>query len=211
MSANNLSNLYNEVKELSGKVHLQSASTVTDLQKQLLIIHADIEKTVIELLGQGCPIKVVLFSVYYFWFTLAVPIYNSKLKIDNPLMYMTDMIMLVKSKAKSLPEPSFSSDIKSLNDKMQQLKSFLPSPEQLDTVDTANIQKNTEVVNYAIHTVSSNYLEKNYHPELVANALFSIWLRMSVFFGVSEKEWQKMDYYIVEILHEVKQYFAELK
>ena len=42
--------------------------------------------------------------------------------------------------------------------------------------------------------------------EAITNALFSHWLRFSVFFGVSESEWQKMDYYLVEILKAVRGY-----
>lgn len=209
MNTKPLNELYDEVKSLSSKVNSQSSSAVTEFQKQLLVVHADIEKTLIELLSTSSPVKVVLFGVYYFWFTLAVPMYNPKLKIDNPLSYMTDMIMLVRSKVKSLPDPKFSTDVKTLNEKMQQLKAYLPHPAQLDVVNPALIQEQTERVNTAIHTISSKYLEENVHPELVANALFSHWLHLSVFFGVSEKEWQKTDYYSAEILQEVKHYFAK--
>ncbi|MCP5463307.1 MAG: hypothetical protein H7A34_09125 [bacterium] len=65
-------------------------------------------------------------------------------------------------------------------------------------------------VNTAIHVLTSDYLKQGYHPEAIANVLFSGWLRLSVFYGVSEKEWQKMDYYLVEILTAVRDYIPTI-
>ena len=62
----------------------------------------------------------------------------------------------------------------------------------------------------SITPISDTYLTQDYHPEIVANVLFNQWLRLSVFYGVSEKEWQKMDYYFVKILAAVRSYLPTI-
>jgi len=42
------------------------------------------------------------------------------------------------------------------------------------------------------------------------DVLFSQWLRLSVFYGVSESDWQKMDHYFVEILTAVRDYIPTI-
>lgn len=84
------------------------------------------------------------------------------------------------------------------------------SPEDLDRVPQDLVEHQSAKVNTAIHTLTSDYLKQNYHPEIIANVLFSGWLRLSVFYGVSEKEWQKMDHYLVEILTAVRSYIKTI-
>ena len=123
---------------------------------------------------------------------------------------MPDIINLVRKKAQTLPEPNLTSEIRALNEKMQKLKQYLPIPEKLDEVSPEQAAQQTPQVNTAIHTVTSEYLQQNIHPEAVANALFCHWLRLSVFFGISEKDWQKIDYYIMDILGAVKHYLSTI-
>ena len=93
---------------------------------------------------------------------------------------------------------------------MQRLKANLPTPEDLDNVPEDQVKCQSTKVNTAIHTLTSDYLKQDYHPEIIANVLFSQWLRFSVFYGVSEKEWQKMDYYFVEIIAAVRNYISTI-
>ncbi len=57
----------------------------------------------------------------------------------------------------------------------------------------------------------SDYLKQHYHVEIIANVLFSQWLRLSVLYGVSEQEWQKMDHYFPEILEAIRNYLRTLR
>ena len=93
---------------------------------------------------------------------------------------------------------------------MQSLRSNLPNPRDLDNVPQELVEKQSIRVNRAIHTLTSDYLKQDYHPEIVANVFFSQWLRLSVFYCVSEKEWQKMDHYFVEILGAVRNYIPTI-
>ena len=93
----------------------------------------------------------------------------------------------------------------------QSLKSKLPAPEDLDNVPQDHVEYQSTRVNTAIHTLTSDYLKQDYHPEVIANVLFSQWLRLSVLYGVSEQEWQKMNHYFIEILTAVRNYIPTIR
>jgi len=125
-------------------------------------------------------------------------------------LHMGNLIELVKETVKNLPQPEFSPEITALNRKMQEARKYMPNPESLDTVPREQVAKDVAKVNTAIHTIITTYLKKDFHPQAVANALFIHWLRMSVFFGVSERGWQKMDFYNREIMDAARQYLADV-
>jgi hypothetical protein len=203
--------LLSEIRHLSEQTYNQKTPAANAFQKEVLIAHAGIEKTLMELITQGYEIKIILMSLFYFWFTLEAPINGvSKKTLDktDPFHHMLPVIKLVKSTSHSLPKPELSKEIRALNDSMQQLKKHLTHPEKLDNVPQEIALEQTEAVNKAIHTITCDFLKKEMRIEAITNALFSHWLRFSVFFGVSESEWQKMDYYLVEILKEVRGYLA---
>lgn len=208
-----IASLLHEIHTLSSKTHADLPPAITQFQKETAIVQAGIEKQLIELMLEGMTVKVVLMSVFYFWFTLDAP-----LRVKDPAVFddyspfdeMGNIIDLVKTTARALPEPKLSSELKLLNAKMQALKANLPDPASLDEVDQATVAHQSNKVNTAIHTLTSDYLKQDYHPEVIANVLFSQWMRLSVFYGVSETDWQKMDYYLVEILAAVRDYIPTI-
>jgi len=206
--------LLTETRQLSEKAHRQAPIAITDLQKQSVIVQAGIEKVIIELLGQEYAIKLILMSLFYFWFTLEAPLCSKDLKCidqEDPFSHMGTIIELVQKTVNALPRPELTPEVKALNEKMQRLKQYLPNPEAIDNVSREEAVQQTAHINKAIHTVSCDYLKQNIHLEIVANALFSHWMRLPVLFGVSESDWQKMDYYLPDILNAVKEYLATLK
>lgn len=205
--------LLHEIHTLSSKTHADLPPAITTFQKKTAIVQAGIEKLLIELMAEGMAVKVVLMSIFYFWFTLDAP-----LRVEDPAVFddyspfdeMGNIIDLVKTTARALPEPKLSSELKMLNEKMQALKTSLPDPASLDEVDQDTVAYQSKKVNTAIHTLTSNYLKQDYHVEVIANVLFSQWMHLSVFYGVSESDWQKMDYYLVEILTAVRNYIPTI-
>ena len=152
-------------------------------------------------------------STFYFWFTLEAPIHGADdAFLDNadPFLYMGQIIELVKTTTHSLPTPDLSNEIHALNDALQKLKKHIPAPETLDHVneDKAHLQVNT--INNEIHSAIGVLLQQKMHQEAISNALFSHWMRLSVFFGITEQQWQKMDYYFPEIMQKVRQYIQSL-
>ena len=205
--------LLNEIRELSEKNYAQAPAATTKLQKDSAIIKAGLEKLVIELITEHMEIKIIYMSVFYFWFTLDAPlrgIPRESLNKLSPFDEFGNIVQLIKKTVYKLPDPEFSTDLKMLNSKMESLKLSLPNPEDLDNVPEDQVRPQSTVVNKAVHTLISDYLKQDYHPEIIANILFNQWLRLSVFYGVSEKEWQKMDYYFVEIVGAVRNYIPEI-
>jgi hypothetical protein len=205
--------LLHAIHDLSSKTHAAAPPAFTQFQKETAIVQAALEKILIELMADGMAIKVVLMSVFYFWFMLDAP-----LRVDDPEIFddyspfeeMGNIIALVKLTTDSLPAPKFSYEIKLLNEKMQSLRPYLPDPQSLDFVSPDTVRHHSTKVNTAIHTLTSDYLMQGYHPESISNSLFSQWLRLSVFYGVSESDWQKMDFYFVEILNAVRKYIPTI-
>ncbi|HHM2299061.1 TPA: hypothetical protein ACRIDK_001995 [Legionella anisa] len=203
--------LLSEIQSASEKVRAQALPAITEFQKQMAIAKVGIEKALIELMNQGCAIKILLMSLFYFWFTLEAPLHVQNpehIDEEDPFLHMGNIIELVKKTVRTLPDPELSSEIQVLNQKMQQLKKYMPNPESLDRVPQEKVENEAANVNTTIHTVTSEYLKQDFHPEAVANALFSHWLRLSVFFGVPESHWQKMDYYFKEIMGETRRYLS---
>jgi hypothetical protein len=128
----------------------------------------------------------------------------------SPFDEMGNIISLVRKTTFELPDPEFSSNVKMLNSKLESLKPSLPNPKDLDNVPEDRVQYQSTRVTAAIYTLTSDYLNQDYHPVVIANVLFSKWLRLSVLYGVSEQEWQKMNYYFVEILNAVRNYIPTI-
>lgn len=205
--------LLNEIWELSQKTHSESPPATTKFQKEAAIFQAGLEKLVVELILEHMEIKILYMSIFYFWFTLDAPLrgilYESLNKL-SPFEEMGNIITLIRKTTFELSDPEFSSNLQMLNSKMQSLKSNLPDPEELDNVPEDQVEYQSTRVNTAIHILTSDYLKQDYHPEVIANVLFSQWLRLSVLYGVSEQEWQKMNHYFVEILNAVRNYIPTI-
>ena len=203
--------LLGEIRSLSQKTHAQVRPPFNDFQKQIAIANAGIEKTLIELMAKKYSIKIMLMSLFYFWYVLEAPLYADDPKSINgedSFLHMEAIIDIVKNTAISLPNPPLSPEIKALNEKMQKLKSHLPDPEALDREVPENLEQQTADINATIHSVTSEFLEQDIHLEAITISLFSHWLRLSVFFGVSESDWQKRDYYFSDIMEAVRNYLA---
>lgn len=205
--------LLDEVHQLSEKTYAKIPAATTSFQKQTMIFQAALEKLMIELMAENCTIKVIYLTTFYFWFTLDAPSRCvSPESPDNISAFeeLENIVNLIRKTTSHLPEPDLSSDIKMLNAKIQHLKSHLPAPEELDNIPEDQIPSQSIKVNRAIHTLTSDYLKQDYHPEIIANVLFGQWLRLSIFYGVTESEWQKMDHYFVEILTTVREYLSAI-
>lgn len=205
--------LLNEIRVLSEKTHSEMPPAITKFQKEAAIIKAGLEKLLIELIAEHMEVKVIYMSLFYFWFTLDVPlrgIPSKSLDKLSPFEEMGNIISLIRKTTYELPDTEFSFNLQMLNSKMQSLKANLPNAEDLDNVPEDQVEYQSTRVNTAIHTLTSDYLKQDYHPEVIANVLFSQWLRLSVFYGVSENEWQKMNHYFVEILTTVRSYISTI-
>lgn len=202
--------LLTEVGALSQKVHTEQAPVTTKFQKKTVIADAAIQKAVIDLVMEEMPPKAIIMSLYYFWFTLDARLHgvsDKSLEGYSPFDEFGNIIQLIKKTVSQLPEPKLTPDIKALNAKMEQLKSVYPDPTDYDKVPEDNVEYYTKKVNAVIHTITSDYMKQNYHPEIIANILFNNWLRTYLLFaGAAESDWQKMDYYFEEILTKVRDY-----
>jgi len=204
--------LLKEVQILSERAHQQAASPLSDFQKHFFMAKMEIENELIRLVSQGDAVKIVLMSVFYFWFDLVLSFIDKDKEVwqKDTFSHMFAIIDIVKNVIRKKSTPILSQEVIALNRKMQKLKEYLPDPENLDKVSNETVREQTEEVNMVIFNVIEKCIQKNIHPKAIANALFSYWLRFSVFFGVSERDWQKMDYYFVDILEAADEYVDKI-
>ena len=205
--------LLNDVHELSVKTNAQRVPAVNEYQKQLLKAHASIESTLLSLVKENFELKIINMSLFYFWFNLEAPMQGvdrDVLDSTDVLSHFSSVVELVKSTVSALPEPEFSDEVKELHCNMEKLKARMPHPKVFDDVEKSKAAEQTATVNEAIYKVTCDLMKKEFHLEAVSNALFNHWLRCSVFFGVTEKEWQKMDYYQINIMQEVRRYLQTI-
>ena len=209
----NPEDLLNEIHSLLEKAQAQRPPIINDFQKQISVAQARIEKTLIELVMQKYSIKIMLMSLFYFWFTLEAPLYAADLGAvegEDVFLHMSVIIDLIKKTVRSLPNQIRAPEVEALNEKMQILKSYLPDPEILDKTLPENIKEQTIHINTSIHTLISECINQSFHLEAITIALFSQWMRLSVFFGISESEWQKMDHYFPDILIAVRKHLHSI-
>ncbi len=110
-------------------------------------------------------VKIIYMSLFYFWFTLDAPLRGIPVKSLNklsPFEELGNIVSLIRKTTFELPDPEFSSNLKRLNSKMDRLKSNLRNPEDFDKVPQDQVQYQSARVNTAIHTLTSDYLKKNY-------------------------------------------------
>lgn len=85
-----------------------------------MITQAGIEKTIVELVMQKYSVKVILMSLFYFWFILEAPLHTDNPQLtdnEDAFSHMGVIIDLIKNTVASLPEPTFTPEIKALNEK----------------------------------------------------------------------------------------------
>ncbi len=200
--------LLKEIHILSERAHQQAVSPLNNFQKHFFMAKMEIENELIRLVSQGGAIKIVLMSIFYFWFDLALSFIDKDKEVcqEETFSHMSAIIDVVKDLIRKKPTPTLSQEVIALNKKMQKLKEYMPDPESLDKVSKETVREQTEEVNTVIFNAIEKCIQKNIHPKAIANALFNYWLRFSVFFGVSERDWQKMDYYFVDILEAADEY-----
>ena len=202
------------VSTLSQKTHAEYPKTIiNDRDRDIQIAQATLEKCCIELLTQGRAVKILLLTVFQYWFMLDGP-RNGFSKEDfehfSPVSMMNDFIPLIKEVSDSLPEPELSDNIHQLNEHIEALKVHLPAPDELEKVSEADKLPHTLAIDGAIRDCLGNLAGRNIAIDILAMILFNQWLRLSIFFGVSEKDWQKLDFYFAEILSAARGRLAEL-
>lgn len=212
--ASEVEELLSEISELSSKAHASQPPSFTDFQKQTAVVQASLVKLLMELITDGVAVKVIYMSLFNLWFLLDAPLrFKEPLPLDeySPFDEMNDIIDIIKETTRLLPEPNFSEDIRLLNHKMQFLKSKLPSATSKDEIDSDTISAQSVRVTTEINELVITYLKQKYHVEALTNVMFNEWMHLSVFYGVSESEWQKMDYYLGDILKAVRAHISSLE
>lgn len=203
----NLEQKIEKIVILSQAIHAQEPLPTTISEEQAAIAMAKISECVIDLLMEGMPVQVVEHSLFYFWLHLEAPLRHvSEEQVNQQFLAdaVEQIVTIIKTVLDNLPDYSPTLEMQRLGKEINDLKSYITG-RALDHLSANELVSVVENVNMRIHTVSSNLLMQSFHPEIIANVLFSYWLRTSTIQSyVSEKYYQKMEFYFCEIIAEVR-------
>ena len=204
--------LVDKVKTLSEQTHRELPPLESQFQKDTFIVQTALNTVIIDLIMEGYEIKVLFTGLYYFWFDLDSSLRGAKyedIAASDCFSKLGTIIEIIHSTVRELPEPDFSENIQTLNFQMGKLRDLLPKPEKIDEVAQHIVEAQSSKVCNSIADFIRDHMKEGYHPEIIANILLSQWIRFSVFYGISEKEWQKMDYYLKEVSEAIRSYLTE--
>lgn len=176
-------------------------------EEQAAIAMATISGCVIDLLAEGMPVQVVEHSLFYFWLHLEASLRRvSEEQVNQQFLANTaeQIVTIIKKVIDNLPDYSPTLEMQRLGKEINGLKSYLTGKD-LSHLSENELALVVENVNTRIHKVSSHLLMQSVHPGIIANVLFSYWLRTSTIQSyVPEKYYQKMEFYFCEIIEEVR-------
>jgi hypothetical protein len=66
-------NKIDQITKLSQRIKAQEPPAFTIHQKQAAITMAEVEKTILELIMEKMPAKIIFMSLFYFWLRLEAP------------------------------------------------------------------------------------------------------------------------------------------
>ena len=193
----------------------QAPPIITDFQKQSAIVNETIKKEIITLALEGKSTRIMMMSLYYFWFNLEALFHSIDItEIENysPLDDMKKITDVILKTILALPKPVHSKEQVMLADQMNFMMSQLPDDEMRESRDKETISDNAMQINTRIHTITSHFIQNdNVHPEVIANVLFSNWIRLSI---LNEREseflFQDIDYYFKDVITNVRKSIPSL-
>ena len=193
--------------QLSQTIRSQEPGPTTLGEEQAADAIARISECVMDLFIDGMPVQIVEHSLFYFWIRLEAPLRDvseeqfARLRLTEAV---EQTITVVKTVVDNLPDYSVTLEMQNLGKEINDLKSYI-ADRTLDHLSANELVSVVKNVNTRIHTVSSNLLLQGINPEIVANVLFSYWLRISTLQAhVSEAYYQKMEVYFCEVITEVR-------
>jgi len=211
-----VSNVLNELAEISQRIKSQELPATTPLQKQAAIVMATIEKEIINLVMEHTAIKLILASLFYFWITLEAPLCGVNEKaLDNWSMQLPEamdrIINVIKTTLKNLPNHKPTADMKRLGEKLNTIKSLIPDSEIDRKLLPNELVMQATMVNTRMHTAIADFLKQSFHPEIIANVLLNYWIRTSTINShVPESYHQKIEYYFDDIKKAVREYIPTI-
>ncbi len=209
--------LIKEATKLSKEIKGAEPCPITKKEKEAAIVMTSIEKVLHNLIMEKIPCKIIVLSLFHFWITLEAPMRGVKNdSSDNLPPYkegaILEIIEIIVKMLKKLPQYNETKSKKNLGKVINSLKSKM-SADELDNVNLPldELIAKTTRVNEKIYGNICELLKKSFHPVIIANVLFGNWVRLSTIGNnVPEESYQKIEYYFIEIIEEVRKHIPNL-
>jgi hypothetical protein len=207
--------LINEAIKLSEQIQSKEPPAFTDLERQSAITMANIDRVVTDLIVEEMSPKIIVTSMFYFWLKLETSILGMDekeftKKIELLKMYPA-IIKKIRGVIAELPDTEEMSEKIDLGNKLDLLKSFITIEYLEPDLPQRQLISQTEKINTRVYGFVSELLMQNFHPMIISNILFTRWVRLSTLHdSISEKLYQKIEYYISDVTKAVRKYIPSL-
>lgn len=202
--------------DLSQQLRAKERAPTTPNEKQAAVIIEEFEKCLYDLIMEKMPVHIIQASIFYFWVTLEAPMRGvGQHKIGRwsmPLDKAIHKIMYtVQTTLNSLPDPEQSPEMQEFGDTVEGIKAHIPDDHFSQSLSREELTFCSTYINTRIHTVTSNFLKQSFHPEIVANVIFSRWLRLTTMHASTpETYYQKMEHYFEKVIAAARNYIPKL-
>jgi hypothetical protein len=144
------------------------------IDRQALIVKAEIERAIFKLLKDKATLKVIFFSLLYFWLKIEVTLLNITEeqfdKCPTPIGEVAFKIIdTIKLVVNNLPDPNISEDLKELGVHINSLKKQIPNEEDIYIPPKEYVKYTTNAITQ-IFKVISKLFKKSFHLKIIYNA-----------------------------------------
>jgi hypothetical protein len=183
-------------------IHRDDVAPSGELEAQGAAVKEKIQSTLMRLILDGCNLRAIELSLFYFWHHLFVRSVNMEHEADGLPLDQTvpEVARLMQSIAASTHDAGPSEDMAALGELASQLKQAAFDMAEYPKSEE-KIRTDTETVNTAVFNLINDAIGSGVHPLLVQNILLYFWLRSSTIAGnVDEKLFQKIERNWVEVI-----------
>jgi hypothetical protein len=183
------------------------------VEAQAAMILDQLNDVVTELLDAGTPLPIVTMSLFYSWLSVESKMVKlNKHKIMHGEGNLEEMFRVIATKVKAilveLPdlEPITQQSMAEVN----KLKAMVPGMQDAAFASHNMLSSQARKVNARIYKCC-NKLLMSFSTVILANLLFSLWVRLSIIVNcIPASVYHKIEYYFDDVVNEVRKYLPRL-
>lgn len=206
-----LERLMAELADLHKDVHRDDPLPANEMEAQAAVVQLALQRTVMNLLTNGCDPKIVELALFMSWRRLiALTAGFDDEAMDVPFeQSLAVAAKLMRTITAEIVDDGPSPQMARLGDMVSVLKaSYLDTAH--DTLSQAQVSAQSEVVNITLVRVIGLLLDRDLHVTMVQNVLLYFWLRLSTInANVDEALFQKIERNWPDILYRFNPAFID--
>jgi hypothetical protein len=206
-----------DLLEILKKFKSEEPEPNTHQEKQAAITIAEFEECVqLLILEHHIPLLIIQAILLNLWVLFEAPVRGvSQYKIDHWSMTLSKVIQKIMYKVQTtldyLPDPEQTPDMQEFGEAVCMVKAQISDDFFKHDLSEDESFRCCAFVVVQISKVIDNLIEREVHPQIISNVMFSRWLRlMTISASTPETHYQKMEYYFEELIVAARNYVPKL-